>query len=460
MTKSPSRFLIVDYNLSRVDDVRHISTYARDHHGTAVTLIRADPTSLDAGICEEVIDLDPLRADFAEAAEQLLGHRRDEFAAGIVFSDNAVRSGAVLLERLGLRVDSAELAGGAFCKHEYRLTEAAHRRLLSAQRLLVPDFATVDSRAGLDAFAAAHPDGFVVKPAKEGNNRGVVIVRPGDDVDAAFAEVGPYVAGGVICEEILPYRREYSFDGLGQLSFVTEKVSATGRYPVEVAQILPARLNHAERSAVERAGRQVNWLVGQCDGPFHNEIKLSDDASRTAVVEPNRRPAGMKIWSLAHWVYGIDFYHRWVDAAFGDTTGQALPEPACSAATVMLGVKTDRSFSPADVTPGATPFEDAVAATAAAHRLLPHELAVKDFGWLPPVPGELHATARDNADFAAQGCVVLSAAGVDMSEVVRTLREAWLDALDACCPRAGQGPLREAIPAVPLVPTTLMEVAR
>ncbi|MCP3819183.1 biotin carboxylase [Streptomyces sp. A3M-1-3] len=437
-----------------------MSTYARDHYGAAVTLVRADPTSVDAGICDEVIDLDPLRADFVEAAEKLLGHRRDEFAAGIVFSDNAVKSGAVLLERLGLRIDSAELAGGAFCKHEYRLSEAAHRKLLSAQRLLVPDFATVDSREGLDAFASAHPDGFVVKPAKEGNNRGVVLVRPGDDLDAAFAEVSPYVERGVICEEILPYQREYSFDGLGQLSFVTEKVSATGRYPVEVAQILPARLNHAERSAVERAGRQVNWLVGQCDGPFHNEIKLSDDASRTAVVEPNRRPAGMKIWSLAHWVYGIDFYHRWVDAAFGNTAGATLPEPTCSAATVMLGVKTDRRFSPEDVTPGATPFEDAVAATAAAHRLLPHELSVKEFAWLPAVRRELHATARDNADFAAQGCVVLSAAGVDMSEIVRTLRDAWLDALDACCPSAGPGPVREALPTVLLDPITMMVVAR
>lgn len=464
MSRTTGRFLIIDYNLSRVDDVRHMSAYARERHGTDVTLIRADPSAVDAEICDEVIDLDPLSPDFVEAAERLLGPRRAEFRAGVVFSDNAVQSGAVLLERLGLRIDSAELAGGAFCKHEYRLSEAAHHKLLAAQRLLVPDFVTVDSREGLADFARSHPDGFVVKPTKEGNNRGVVVVRPGDSLDAAFAEVGPYLEGGVICEELLPYRREYSFDGLGQVSFVTEKVSATGRYPVEVAQILPARLNHAERSAVERAGRQVNWLVGQVDGPFHNEIRLSDDASGTAVVEPNRRPAGMKIWSLARWVYGIDFYHRWVDAAFGLTAGSALPEPLCSAATVMLGVRTDRSFAPADVAPGATPFEDAVAATAAAHGLLPHELAVKEFGWLSPARRDLHATARDNADFAAQGCVVLTAPGVDMSEVVSTLRAGWAEALDAS---TGRGPRAEALraapsaaPAAPLDPTTMMEAAR
>ncbi|MFG3308656.1 acetyl-CoA carboxylase biotin carboxylase subunit family protein [Streptomyces wuyuanensis] len=459
MPETSSRFLIIDYNLNRVDDVRHISTYVRERHGAAVTLIRGAPTPADAGMCDEVIDLDPLRPDFVEAAEELLRPRREEFEAGIVFSDNAVHSGAVLLERLGLAVDDAELAAGAFCKYEYRLGEAGHRRLLSAQRLLVPDFATVDSLQDLHAFAAAHPDGFVVKPAKEGNNRGVVMVRPGDDVEAAFGEVLPYLEGGVVCEEILPWAREFSFDGLGPLSFVTAKISATGRYPVEVAQVLPARLNHVERTTLERTGRQVNWLVGQLEGPFHNEIRLSDDGSRAAVVEPNRRPAGMKIWSLARWVYGIDLYHRWVDVAFGRAADLSLPEPVCQAATVLLGVRTDRLFSPDDVTPGASPFDQAVAATAARHGFGPHELVVKEFAWLSPQRRPLHATARDNADFAAQGCVVLTAPGADMSDIVQTLRRAWLDALDDACPGLDRE-LPEPLPAVSPAPTTVMEAVR
>ncbi|MFI8961056.1 acetyl-CoA carboxylase biotin carboxylase subunit family protein [Streptomyces sp. NPDC053493] len=444
MSEPIGRFLIVDYDRSRVDDVRRMSTYARESYGTAVTLVRADPTSVDAGLCDEVIDLDPLRPDFADAAERLLGPRRDQFVAGVVFSDDAVRSGAELLARLGLRTDSPELAAGAACKHAYRRSEAAHRKLLTAQRLLVPDVARVDSCEGLADFARWHPEGFVVKPAREGDNRGVVVVGPGDCVDAAFAEVGPYVENGVICEELLPYRREYSFDGLGSLSFVTEKVRAAGRYPVELAQILPARLDHAGRSAVERAGRQVNWLVGQCEGPFHHEIRLSDDGSRTAVVAPHRRPAGMKIWDLAYWVYGVDLHQRWVDAAFGNTAGPALSAPACSAATVMLGVKTDRDFAPEDVVAGPSPLEYAVAATAAAHRLLPGELVVTGFDWLSPARRRLHATPRDGADFAAQGCVVLTAPGTDMGEIVRTLREVWLDTLDAC---TGRFPAPAQVPA-------------
>lgn len=422
--------LIVDYNLNRIDDVRHMRDYARERYGARVVLICAEPTDADRQISDEVLALDPLRDDFAEVGERLLSDRREQIKAGIVFSDAAVHSGAALLARLGVPVDSPHLAAGAFSKYRYRLSEARVADLLAAQRILVPAFAEIGSLEQLQSFASRHPEGFVVKPAAEGNNRGVVVVRPGDDLTAVFAEVLPYLEGGVIGEQLIPYRREYSLDGLGSLSFVTEKVNASGRYPVEIAQVLPARVTEHERATLERAGRQANWLVGQCDGPYHNEVRLSDDGTSAAVVEPNRRPAGMKIWSLARWVYGIDLYHCWVDTAFGadDDFGRLVPR--CSAATVMLGVGSDRSFSPDDVPPGASPFTDAVHATAERHGLSPGELTVSEFTWLSPERRHLPAVARDNADFAAQACVVLRGDRVDMRMVVHSLREAWQEALD------------------------------
>jgi hypothetical protein len=256
------------------------------------------------------------------------------------------------------------------------------------------------------------------------------MVRPGDNIHAAFAEVRPYLGRGVICEQIIPYRREYSYDGLGQLSFITEKISAAGRYPVELAQVIPAHLNAVERRTLERAGRQANWLVGQCDGPFHNEVRLSDSGTHAAIVEPNRRPAGMKIWALAHWVYGIDFYHRWIDSVFDNDVGVAVPEPTCSAATVMLGVKSDRRFAPDDLHPEATPFQDAVAMTVAHCGLTQQDLCIREFIWISPHCRELHNTPRDNADFAAQACIVLRAEHVDIRAVIHVLRDMWLDALD------------------------------
>ena len=362
--------LIIDYNLSRVADVTHMRDYARRRYNADTVLVRGNPGSTDERLCDHVVGIDPLSPGFVAQAYEALARWQGRIRGGIVFSDNAVQSGAALLERMALRVDSASLALGAFNKLEYRRAEARCRDLLESQRVMTPDCTSIRSLEEIRKFAELHPEGFVIKPSCEGNNRGVVMMRPGDNLMAALEEVTPYLAAGVICEQTIPYQREYSFDGLGGLSFITEKASAAGRYPVEVAQILPARLGQTERETIRRAGECANWLVGQRDGPFHNEIKLSDDGMFSAVVEPNRRPAGMKIWSLAALVYGVDFYHLWIDSVLGDGFRPCTLEAKCQAATVMLGVKRDRWFASSDVPNGSKIF-----------------LALLRFGWVMPRAG-------------------------------------------------------------------------
>jgi hypothetical protein len=420
--------LIVDYNLSRAADVARMARHAKIVHGVRTVLIRANPGPSDSAICDEVVDLDPALPDFVDQAMARLTPWRDALRAGVVFSDNAVHSGALLLERLGLSVDCASLAVGAFSKYAYRQAEAAHGPLLRSQHVLLLDCARISSLAELEAFADLHRDGFVVKPACEGNNRGVVVVHAGDDLQAAFDEVSPYLANGVICEQLIRYRREYSYDGIGALSFITEKVSASGRYPVEVAQVLPSRLKPMEWHTLHRAGQLCNVLVGQRDGPFHNEVKLSDDGMRAAVVEPNRRPGGMKIWSLAEAVYGIDLYALWVDSVLGEPAPISLPQPLRQAATVMLGVAQDTLFSPLDLDGGRL-FEQALAMTCRLHSLPPGQLLTGEFGWIAQGKRVIHAVPRDNADFAAQATIVLGADGVDIRPIITTLRQAWITVL-------------------------------
>lgn len=316
--------LIVDYNLSRIGDVSHMRNYARKQWGAQTWLVRANPQGHDTEISDRVIDADPLDPGFINHVLSQLGKDGTRITAGIVFSDNAVVSGSMLLERLGLSVDDATLALGAFDKLAYRITEERIRPQLNLMGIISPDFVRINCLSDLRNFAAHQKKGFVIKPACEGNNRGVVMVEPGGDCEQAFLQVTPYLEKGVLAETFITFTREYSYDGLGCLWFITEKVSAKGRYPVEVAQILPARLCEEEILALRVAGEQVNQLVGQRLGPFHNEIKLSDSGYRTAVVEPNRRPGGMKIWTLAHAVYGVDLYAAWIDSAFeGGGTGCA-----------------------------------------------------------------------------------------------------------------------------------------
>ncbi|WP_407312730.1 acetyl-CoA carboxylase biotin carboxylase subunit family protein [Pseudomonas sp. nanlin1] len=421
--------LIIDYNLSRVGDVAHLREYARRAYGLQTWLIRHHPSAHDLAMCDQVFDLDPLALDFVEQACQALGQQASCIRAGLVFSDNAVASGARLLERLGLLVDDAALAAGAFDKYQYRCSETARQAELAGTGLMLPAYVAVRSIDDLLGFAQGQPQGFVVKPMCEGNNRGVVRVEPGTDVRSAFAEVAHFVPQGVIAEQVIPYAREYSWDGLGELAFITEKVSASGRYPVEVAQILPARLNALERETLSRAGGQINRLIGQRHGPFHNEIKLSDDGTRAAAVEPNRRPAGMKIWTLARWVYGVDLYRAWVDSLMGQALPTTLGTPRCAAATVMLGVPEDQVFTAFAQEPQV--LLAALLATASCHHLAPDELEAHHFTWLDPKPRLIHRIARDNNDFAAQVCIVLRNPAADIHAVVNTLRGQWLTALQA-----------------------------
>ncbi|HGL4257047.1 ATP-grasp domain-containing protein [Burkholderia dolosa] len=429
MRETSPLLLIVDYNLTRVADVAHLARVAKARHDAGAILIRARPGPRDLEICEHVIDLDPLADNFLDAAVAHLAPFRSRLRAGLVFSDNAVQRGAALLERLGLPVDSAALAAGAFSKRAYRIAESQARPLLDAQHIMAPHSAEIASIDDLRRFGEAHPGGFVVKPSCEGNNRGVTVVRPGDSLDAAFALVAPYLDNGAICEELIPYRREYSFDGVGETEFITEKVSATGPYPVEIAQILPARLTVTERATISRAGRLANLLVGQRNGPFHNEIKLSDDGTRAAVVEPNRRPAGMKIWTIAQAVYEYDFYALWVDAAFGITHDVTLAAGATHAATVMLGVPGDGEFTPPDAAIGDELLAQTLARAAARCNLPASALRVLEWGWLSPQTRFIPAIPRENGDFAAQLCIALDHAPTDIRDVVHAVRDAWVEIL-------------------------------
>ncbi|MBU9216795.1 biotin carboxylase [Burkholderia gladioli] len=426
MSELSPLLLIVDYNLTRVADVAHLAQAAKARHQADTILIRADPGARDFEICTHVIDLDPLAEHFVDTASERLAPYRSRLRAGLVFSDNAVQRGAELLERLGLAVDSAALAAGAFNKRSYRLAEGRARPLLEAQGLLAPASVEVRSVDDLRAFAASHPDGFVVKPSCEGNNRGVTIVRAGDSLDEAFDAVRPYLHHGAICETLIPYRREYSFDGVGDVEFVTEKLSASGKYPVEIAQILPARLSPAEQATLTRAGRLANLLVGQRRGAFHNEIKLSDDGLAAAVVEPNRRPAGMKIWTIAQAVYGIDFYAQWLDAAFGEARPATPAAGATQAATVMLGVPHAGWFAPPAAAEAERLLSGALARTASRAGLPVSALRLIEWGWLSAQPRYLPDLPRENGDFAAQVCIAVDSGQAEIRELVPALREAWL----------------------------------
>jgi hypothetical protein len=327
--------VIVDYNLSRVEDVRIMTKRAKSAHGLTTVLIRAKAGALEKSLADHVIDLDPLAPDFAERAVTAIRALGTPVAV-LPFSDNAVASGARVGELLGLAADSSQGAAAAFSKIAYRQAEEGLLARQPREGVMAPAWQQIYSLPEAAEFYRRAPKGFIIKPSCEGNNRGVVKIMPGDDVAAAFAEVAPYLAAGALCEEYIDFPEEYSYDGIGELSFITKKSSAEGKYPVEYGQTVPARLPAHLDAAIRRAGALANEIVGQRIGPFHNEIKLDPRNARSGVIEPNRRPAGMRIWHLARKVYGIDFFELWVDTMLGAAPKISRLEARGTAAIRML----------------------------------------------------------------------------------------------------------------------------
>lgn len=337
-------FLIVDYNLSRIKDVEAIANYVRTKYFLKIVLIKANPNKLDYDVADYVLDLDPRTPDFHNLALKLINKFPIEILSGIVFSDNAVHTGAKLLESLNINVDNSDLAKNAYCKYEYRMQELSIKKFLNAQNIFVPNLKKIKDLKDLEDFIYHDVDssGIVIKPCKEGNNRGVILLTEPKHVNLneVLQEVSEYIADGVIVEEMIPFQREFSYDGVSNFSFITQKFNCTGKYPVEYAQLIPANITESDEALIIKTGSIANLIVGQNKGPFHNEIRIDNNGEYAAVVEANRRPAGMHIWTLAEQVFEKNIYALWVDSVLDRNTIPAQKiRPTRSALSLMLGLQ-------------------------------------------------------------------------------------------------------------------------
>lgn len=423
--------LIIDYNLSRIEDVKAIRQYVSDQYEMALILIRPKPDKADFIVADQVIDLNPLHRNFVTDALSQLKNLPYTICAGLVFSDNAVHNGAALLEALDLYTDSATLAHNAFCKFEYREQEQKIRSLLEAQKLFVPNYQEINDAITLQRFIDKNPQGIVIKPKQEGNNRGVIVLQNPDEIERnkALAEVDIYMSAGVIAEQLIPYNCEYSFDGIGEHHFITEKFSIRGRYPVEIGQLVPAAITPSRASAIINAGRLANLIVGQSKGAFHNEILVSDNNEYAAVVEANRRPAGMKIWTLASLVFQQNLYARWVDSVIAPDIQPPPLIPCGSAMTIMLPpvmpmlagfILNNLEFLIEDLK---VDFKSHY----------PDVFTTIEWVHCDAIASEskfLHFPPRDNSDFIAALVIYSSLAATEIKPYFEIIRSLWCQVLD------------------------------
>lgn len=327
-------FLIIDYNNIRFTDVQNMANYVTNKHQLRSVLIRQNPEALDYSLVDYVIDLNFSAPDFTERSLQILQELELHVVGGFVFSDKAMIAGTELLTKLGVPADTITGAKVALNKYQFRKAELNYADKNNPPNYWRPAFCTIKNKQEAEVFLSQHSKGVVLKPTSEGNNRGVVVIKNLSDLEGNWHLVEPYLSAGVMMEELIPFAPEYSFDGVGELNFVTKKISAHGPFPVEIGQQVPSLIPIDKENIIINAGRTMNLLSGSNGGAYHNEVKF-DGHSYVAAVEPNRRPAGMCIWDLAEKVYKMNFYHELIEHCLGHPTSSG-PLNAIGVATIRM----------------------------------------------------------------------------------------------------------------------------
>ncbi|WP_367043743.1 hypothetical protein [Streptomyces sp. Je 1-332] len=333
-------FVVMGYNNTRLGDVKKIESYAREFHDAELILCKGGISAGDREAIRNCIECD--LSPTGENVDLIVTYLKDrslDLVGVLPFSDKGVQIGALLAERLGLPGCDPVRAAGAADKYSYRMAEAEFGGLPDSMcRVRAQEIDDAqDIRGFWDSVA---PSKVFLKPRGEGNSRGCTRVDRRESIDAVFAELQPYLAGGVMAEECVDDAREYSVDHVAGFSWVTEKVTTTGAFRAEIQQIVPAPLDPAVESRVRQAGFTAAEVCGHADGAFHNEIFLFPGGEKAAVVEPNSRPAGMRIWDLAALAFDFDPWAAWLHYSregkpapeFTDQRGYAgirmIPAPA------------------------------------------------------------------------------------------------------------------------------------
>lgn len=308
-------FLVIDYNNTRFNEVARIRDILKKDHDLPLVLIRPEESKNDRLVSDLFFQFSLVDADAAKIVCQKIRVAGLLPVGGFVFSDRSMKVGTEILREFKVTQDSPEHTERALSKIKFREAESASSEL-APKGYFSPKFQVVRDRIEFQKALLVVGFPCILKPSCEGNNRGVIRLDKTADVERGWNLVLPYLSQGAIVEQLIPFEREYSFDGFEGYRFITEKRSAHGRYPVETGQQVPAELTSEQSELILNAGAFTNALVEGRHSSHHHEIKLgkisTDGSYQVAVVEPNRRPAGMQIWDLASKVYKRDILREFI----------------------------------------------------------------------------------------------------------------------------------------------------
>lgn len=308
-------FIIVGYNNTRIYDVCKLRRLCQQHHQAELILVNDLVSEHDGSAALHTIITSLSEQDISVSLDEVRSIilRLVLKPIGILpFSEKGLLLGAELALYYQLNGPTqSEAAIGLdkrlFRKHDYEIPNKplGYQSIQSRQVSSVPELKNLIDELGGQAF---------IKPAREGNSRGCIAIYNEQYGENAWNQVQPYIEDGVIVEELVDDAKEFSFDSVANVCWLTEKFTVGGDYRAEYQQIVPAKLSALHETRLMDAGLRIKSVTAPNYGCWHNEVFLRSDDT-TCAVEPNMRPAGMRIWDLANisfkdfnpWLYWLDW---------------------------------------------------------------------------------------------------------------------------------------------------------
>lgn len=308
-------FIIVGYNNTRIYDVCMLRKICQDHFQSELVLVN-DIASIhdeDAALFSVIAELD--EASISKSVYQVasLIVKENLKPVGILpFSEKGMLLGAGLVEHYNLFGPSLLEAKVGLDKRLFRELDCQKDNFPAGYKPV--NAVQVESFHHLKALFFDFGGKLFVKPAKEGNSRGCLAIRAESHCLPAWEKIQTYLKEGLIAEELIDNAKEYSYDSVSGVSWLTEKFTTSGEYSAEFQQIVPAKLSAEQEESLIAAGLRIKEVAAPNYACWHSEIFLCADGS-TRAVETNMRPAGMRIWDMANiafkdfnpWLYWLEW---------------------------------------------------------------------------------------------------------------------------------------------------------
>lgn len=301
---------IFGYNNTRIYDVKKIKDIILSRCNAVVLLVKESIEAQDLEVTPFCFDYRPEDPNVTEKLKAYLNENSLELIGCLPFSDKGVVGAAHAAKEFQLFGDDHISSFAMLDKNLFRELES--RISIDETTYKKPFFQVVHTADEVIKMFEVKGS-FFIKPTAEGNSRGCMKIETHADIEQWLKESSSCLRTGVICEEILSNDNEFSFDGVDNNYWITQKFTTTGAYRAEYQHIIPAPFDQKETKRLHGILRPLLGQLGSKGGAFHHEFFLLND-QRVASVEPNRRPAGMWLWDLASWAFdGFNPWVRWVD---------------------------------------------------------------------------------------------------------------------------------------------------